>query len=218
MVAMQKLFGCKHPALNLGEGILGRRNSFIDALVSNILAHSRFCTIAKTIPPIERLAVLSAKNASQRCVLVVIADGFEETDAIVMLSLLRQAGLCVKSVGLTRGLICSAHGVWLMPDLTLNDLDCMTNNTLISVVILPAGRQSLARLEADPRVHRLLRQVVAQRGKIVANYEGLRVLRTAAVWNNGPEEADNGQKMPVLLREPTQSLEVFAQDLIQRLK
>jgi hypothetical protein len=137
---------------------------------------------------------------------------------IVMLSLLRQAGLCVKSVGLTSGLIGSAHGIWLMPDLTLADLERLSNTTFISVVILPAGRQSLARLEADPRVHRLLRQVIAQRGQIVTSHEGLRVLRAAAVWASEAGEADDGQKVPVLLRKPKQPLEVFAQDLIQSLK
>lgn len=82
-----------------------------------------------------------------------------------MLSLLRQAGLCVKSVSLTSGLVGGAHGVWLMPDLTLADLDRLTATTSINVVILPEGSQSLARLEADARVHRLLRQVAVRGGQ-----------------------------------------------------
>jgi hypothetical protein len=166
----------------------------------------------------ERSATLLVKDTNQKCVLVVIADGFEETDAIVILSLLRQAGICVKSVGLTSGLIGSAHGVWIMPDLTLADLDRLTNATPISLVILPEGRHSLARLEADPRVHRLLRHVVAQRGQIVTSAEGLRVPRAAALWDNKPGEVGDSQRMPVLLREPGQSPEALALDLIRRLK
>ena len=159
------------------------------------------------------------KDSNQKsCVLIIIADGFEETETIVFLSLFRQAGLCVKSVGLTSGLISSAHGVWLMPDLTLTDVDRLIHTMFISVVILPEGRESLARLERDPRVHRLLRQVVAQRGQIVTGREGLRVPRAAAVWVGEADKDDDERRMPVLLREPGQSLEVFAQDLIYRLK
>jgi putative intracellular protease/amidase len=161
---------------------------------------------------------MSSKDNNQKCVLVVIADGFEETDAIVILSLLRQAGIYVKSVGLISGLIGSAHGVWIMPDLTLADLDRSIDGASIGIVILPEGRQSLARLEADPRVHRLLRRVVAQRGHIVTSAEGLRVPRAAALWGEEPGAADDDQRMPVLLRERGQSPEVLALDLIRRLK
>lgn len=162
--------------------------------------------------------MLPEDTNQERCALVVIADGFEETEVTVFLSLMRQAGLCVKSVGLTSGLIGSARGVWLMPDLTLTDLDRFTKTTSISAIILPEGGQSLARLEADPRVHRLLRQVVAQQGRIATSQEGLRVLRAAAMWGNEPGEADDGRGTSVLLREPGQSLETFAQDLVRRLK
>jgi hypothetical protein len=167
----------------------------------------------------EGPTTLFAKDVNQkRCALVVIADGFEEMEVTVFISILRQAGLCVKSVGLTSGLVGSAHGVWLMPDLTLIDLDRLTNITSISAVILPDGRQSMSRLETDPRVHRLLRQVVAQQGQIATSREGLRVLRAAAVWGNEPGEAGADQRMPVLLREPGQSLETFVRDLARRLK
>jgi putative intracellular protease/amidase len=169
-------------------------------------------------PPEERLNSLVSQDIRQRCVVVIVADGFEETETIILLSLLRQAGLCVKSVGLTSGSVSSAHGVQLVPDLTLADLDCLSNTTIISVVILPEGKQSLSRLEADPRVHRLLRQVIAQRGQIVTSCEGLRVLRAARVGIDEPKECIDGQRMPVLLREPRQPLETFVRDLIRRLK
>jgi len=161
---------------------------------------------------------LVAKDANQRCALVVLADGFEEAEAIIFLSLLRQAGLYVKSVGLTSGLVGGAHGVWLMPDLTIANLDGPTDTTPISVVILPEGRQSLTRLEADPRVHRLLRRVVAQRGQIVTSSDGLQVVRAAGVLFNELGVIDDDRAMPVLLRKSEQSLETFARDLIRRLK
>ncbi len=163
----------------------------------------------------ERLVILYTKNSS--CAIVIIADGFEETDTIITLSLLRQAGLCVKSVGLTSGLIGSVCGVRLMPDLVLADLDHLNNGVHISVAILPEGRQSLLRLEADPRVHRLLRRVVAQRGQIVTGPEGLRVPRAASLWVSNLGE-DYGSRLPVLLRDPNQPTQVFIRELIQKLK
>jgi hypothetical protein len=101
---------------------------------------------------------------------------------------------------------------------TLADIEHLLNTTPISLVILPAGKQSLARLKADPRVHRLLRQVVAQRGQIVTSSEGLQVTRAADVWAGESGEVNDGQKTPVILRDPQQSSEALAQELIRRLK
>jgi hypothetical protein len=164
----------------------------------------------------ERAVILLAKDANQRCALVIVADGFEEIEVMVFLSLLRQAGLCVKSVSLTSGLVGGAHGVWVMPDLTLADLDRLT--TTFNAVILPEGRHSLAKLEADPRVHRLLRQVVAQQGQIVTTQDGLRVTRAAAVWGNGQEDVNSDPTAAVIWRKPEQPPESFAWDLIRKLK
>lgn len=157
------------------------------------------------------------KAANQRCVLIIIADGFEEVDTIVWLSGIRQAGLCVKSVGLTSGLVSGVHGIWLMPDLLLADLDHLLKTTGISLVILPRGEQSLARLEADPRVHKLLHQVVEQGGQIVTTSEGLPISQTAVAWDNVSGDTDDGQNGLILLHDPAISLEAFAQDLIRRL-
>jgi putative intracellular protease/amidase len=151
-------------------------------------------------------------------VLILISDGFEELETITWLTALRQAGLCVKTVGLTRGLVSGAYGIWLKPDLTFADLDHFLDTTSIRLVILPNGGQSLAGLEADPRVHKLLRQVVEQRGQIVTDPEGLPILRAAAVWGSESGEADDNPEASVLLRDQEKSPEVFALHLIRRLR
>jgi hypothetical protein len=161
---------------------------------------------------------VSTQNTSQKCTLLIIADGFEETGVVAILSALRQAGVCAKTVGLTSGLIGGMHGVRLKPDLTIADFDHLTNTLSIPLVILPEGRQGLSRLEIDPRVHRLLRRVVAQRGQIVTSYEGMQVIRVAAIWGEEMGEIKDGQKRPVILREPGQSSEALAQDLVRWLK
>lgn len=59
---------------------------------------------------------MSVKSSQQKCVLMLIADGFSETEAVVILSALRKAGIYAKSAGLTSGLISGAHGIPIMPD------------------------------------------------------------------------------------------------------
>lgn len=155
---------------------------------------------------------MTEKDANHKgCVLVIIADGYDEKEAVAFLSLLRQAGVCVKSVGLTSGLASSAHGVRIKPDLTFADIEGFMDATPISIVILPEGGQNLARMENDPRVHRLLRRIVAQRGRIATGPEGLRIVRAAKVWGNEQREA-------VLARRPDQRPEAFARYLVARLK
>jgi putative intracellular protease/amidase len=159
---------------------------------------------------------LAVKNARQKCVLIIIATGFEETEIVAIISAFRQAGLCVKGVGLTSGLVSGAHGVWMMPDLPLADLDHLQRDSSVSMVILSGGEQSLVRLEMDPRVYQLLGQVAAQGGLIAANIEGEHVLRAALAWKN--DRGNVSSSYPIFLRSPGQTPEAFAQDLIRRLE
>jgi hypothetical protein len=76
-------------------------------------------------------------------------------------------------------------------------------------VILPGGEKHLARLEIDPRVHRLLRQVIAEQGQIIASFEGRQVLRAAAVRGD-----HLGEENQVFLGESGETPEAFAQDVI----
>jgi putative intracellular protease/amidase len=149
-------------------------------------------------------------------VLILIADGFEETETITWLSLVRQAGLCIKSVGLTRGLVSGAHGISLKPDLALAELEPWLNTTAIRAVVLPGGGPSLARLEADPRTHRLLRWVMEQGGQIIANPEGMPMVQAVARRGNEIGEIDAGPRL-LLVGEPHQAPEVLVQDLIRQL-
>jgi len=167
----------------------------------------------------ERSIILLGRHSSRQCALMIIADGFEEITTIVTISALRQAGLCIKSVGLTSSFVNGAHGVEVMPDLSITDFPQLINTTPINLVILPEGKQALARLETDPRVHQLLRQVVAQQGQVVTTAEGLGVLRAAAVWlKEFPERDGDHQGMPVYLYDQKKSPETLAQDLIRRFK
>jgi putative intracellular protease/amidase len=158
------------------------------------------------------------KDINNKCTLVLIAEGFEESETVMFLSLLRQAGLCVKSVSQVSGLVGSVHGMWLMPDLNLVDLDRLNRVVSINAIILSGGCQSLARLESDPRVHKLLRQVVANRGHIITGEEGLRIVRAATVWCDKEDDIRDDLSTAVILREPEEPLDFFVRNLIRRLQ
>ncbi|MHB1075540.1 DJ-1 family glyoxalase III [Thiobacillus sp.] len=96
-------------------------------------------------------------------VLVPLADGCEELEAVTIIDLLRRAGIEVVSAGLNPGVVKASRGVQLVPDLTLDralqdDYD---------MVVLPGGMPGAAHLKSDPRILRLLKDMAAA-GKYTA--------------------------------------------------
>ena len=157
---------------------------------------------------------MSMKSSQQKCVLMLIADGFSETEAVVILSALRKAGIYAKCAGLTSGLISGAHGIPIMPDFTLADLERSMDPTSISMVVLPVGERNLSSLETDPRVYRLLRQIMMQDGLIVTNARGGGVLKNA-VGNNGSKSYQENEHI-MLRYSLEQPIEQFAQELVRK--
>jgi len=165
---------------------------------------------------LERGVKLNLKETPQKCSLILVADGFDEVEVIIILSTLRQAGICVKSVGLTSGLIHSIHGILLMPDFALTDLERLVDISSVELVFLPGRERHLTKLEPDPRVHRLLRQVVAQQGFIASEVQGKPILKAALEFNAA---AGHNKSEQMLVRYPLeQTIEQFAQSLVYRLE
>lgn len=96
-------------------------------------------------------------------VLVPLAEGFEELEAITIIDLLRRAQIEVITAGLQDGIVKAAHGVRLVPDTTLDaalagDYD---------MVVLPGGMPGAKHLKEDARVIDLLKKMAAA-GKYTA--------------------------------------------------
>ncbi len=66
---------------------------------------------------------------------LMLADGFEEIEALTPLDILRRAEIEVKTVGVTGKTVTGAHGIPVVADILVEDID--TNG--ISAVILPGG-------------------------------------------------------------------------------
>ena len=82
---------------------------------------------------------------------VLLAPGFEETEAIFPIDLLRRAGLPVLTVGLSGPGVTGSHGLTITPDLLLEDLDQTP-----SAVVLPGGMPGASNLYSSEGVRNLL--------------------------------------------------------------
>lgn len=90
-------------------------------------------------------------------VLVPLADGCEEIEAVTIIDLLRRAGINVVVAGLKAGIVTASRGVQLMPDVTLD----VALQQEYDMVVLPGGMPGAANLKADVRVIALLKKMAA---------------------------------------------------------
>ena len=90
-------------------------------------------------------------------VLVPLADGCEEIEAVTLIDLLRRADIEVITAGLKPGTVKASRGVQLVPDVTLDE--ALRND--YDMVVLPGGMPGAASLKADARIIELLKKTAA---------------------------------------------------------
>lgn len=96
-------------------------------------------------------------------VLVPLAQGCEELEAVTIIDLLRRAQIEVTVAGLQSGPVTGSRGTVMVPDVNLDD----AINGDYDMVVLPGGQPGATHLENDARVMQLVKSMAA-RGKIVA--------------------------------------------------
>jgi 4-methyl-5(b-hydroxyethyl)-thiazole monophosphate biosynthesis len=94
-------------------------------------------------------------------VLVLLADGFEEVEAMTIVDILRRAGINVVIAGLHEGHVESARRVKILPDTTIDKV----RSGDFDMIVLPGGQPGSDNLNADDRVIRLVRDFHAK-GKL----------------------------------------------------
>ena len=92
-----------------------------------------------------------------------LAEGFEETEALACLDVMRRAKLRVQTAGVTGEFVISSHGVCVKSDVSADDIDYGE----IEGVILPGGMPGTVNLENDERVINCVKRCYDE-GKIVA--------------------------------------------------
>ena len=78
-------------------------------------------------------------------VYMLLGTGFEETEAIAPLDLLRRAGVDVRTVGVTGKTVCGGHNIGVEADILMEQIDL----TDLEMIILPGGLGSVAAARAS---------------------------------------------------------------------
>ena len=78
-------------------------------------------------------------------VYMLLGTGFEETEAVAPLDLLRRAGISVATVGLNGKTVYGSHSIGIEADITIDEMDL----TDLDMIILPGGLGGVASARAS---------------------------------------------------------------------
>lgn len=93
---------------------------------------------------------------------VLFADGFEETEALVPVDILRRAELEVVMCGVGGKEIVGSHGIKITMNMELSELD----TEAVECAVLPGGMPGTVNLEKSDAVHKLI-DYCAEHNKII---------------------------------------------------
>ena len=112
-------------------------------------------------------------------VLVPIAQGCEELEAVTIIDLLRRANINVTTASLDTGsqvtTVTASRSVRLVPDKTLDQVI----DEAFDMIVLPGGLPGADHLDNDPRIHRLLKKMSAENKYIAAICAAPKILANA---------------------------------------
>lgn len=95
-------------------------------------------------------------------VLLPLANGFEEIEALAVVDVLRRADIEVIIAGLLPGPVTGSRNVTLLPDTTIDTVTVAG----FDMIVLPGGQPATDNLNKAPRIHRLL-QEFHRSGKLI---------------------------------------------------
>lgn len=97
-------------------------------------------------------------------IIVLLADGFEEIEALTPVDMLRRAGADVKTVGVTSKIAVGSHGIPVVCDITPDEIPMND----VSMAIFPGGMPGALNLDAAPCTDEIISSVLARGGRIAA--------------------------------------------------
>lgn len=110
-------------------------------------------------------------------VLLLLAPGFEELEAVTVIDLLRRAGIDITVAGLVPGPVKGSRSTVLVPDTTLDEALARDYDMLV----LPGGEPGATNLQRDARVTQLIRKLNDNERRIAAVCAAPRVLAAAGI-------------------------------------
>lgn len=108
---------------------------------------------------------------------IVLANGFEELEAISLIDILRRADIDALAVGLEKKCVCGTHGVEMIADEILDDIKVSE----FDMIVLPGGLPGAENLAKSERLGQVLRDFDANNTKIGAICAAPWALATAGV-------------------------------------
>lgn len=85
-------------------------------------------------------------------VYVLLADGFEETEALIPVDMLRRYSIEVKTAAINNIDVCGAHSITVKADMNIKEVDTDT----VDGIILPGGMPGTLNLQKDESVNKLI--------------------------------------------------------------
>ncbi|MBK7972445.1 MAG: DJ-1/PfpI family protein [Deltaproteobacteria bacterium] len=119
---------------------------------------------------------MSAAGTGKPHVLVPIAPGVEEIEAVTIIDVLRRAGAEVTVAGLVDGVIEASRGVKLVADVSLDAVV----EVAFDAVVLPGGLGGTNHLRADPRIRAIL-----ERSRRAGSLIGAVCAAPTVLWDAG---------------------------------
>ncbi|NQV14366.1 DJ-1/PfpI family protein [bacterium] len=113
-------------------------------------------------------------------ILIPLAEGFEEIEAITIIDILRRAGAEVSIAGLEKQNVVGSHGLKVITDTVLTD----TLEQNWDMVVLPGGVPGAPALMADERIIKLLKNQAAANKTSAAICAAPAVLEKAGLTTN----------------------------------
>lgn len=110
-------------------------------------------------------------------VLIPLAVGFEEIEAITLVDILRRAGVEVVMAGLDREQVCGAHGISIEADALLDEVELST----FDMVVLPGGLPGAEHLAKSEKMQKVLQYFDGDNKLIGAICAAPWALKTAGV-------------------------------------
>lgn len=96
---------------------------------------------------------------------ILLANGFEEIEALATVDIIRRANIEIKTVGVCGEFITGSHNITVKTDLSIEDV-CLTGD--IEGVILPGGIPGTPNLETNDEAMKLL-DFAYNNGKLIAS-------------------------------------------------
>jgi len=115
-------------------------------------------------------------------IIIPLAEGFEEIEAITNIDILRRAGLKVETVSLADLEVKGSHNILIKADKNIDEI----NYEEIAGIVLPGGMPGSSNLRDDNRVIKLIQKLDGQEGLIAAICAAPIVLEKAGVIADRP--------------------------------